>query len=157
LQLGLASTVRLLNRYQFSTKDNMMSSPTTFPTNGHVVTDKIVWYLQSWIYVAVADSDICLLTVSHSSDSAKVCLESSKFRVRFGASYFDFTDVLFEFSKWFFIEIGSTNQGFYSSIRLRNGTLYNGPGPLPDFTLKDASSIKYPDTPIPTSYTVRTT
>lgn len=156
LQYGLATTVLLLDRYQFSSKDNMMSPSTTFPTTGHVGPDTILWYLQSWIMVDTADSNICLLTVSH-SDSAKVCLESSQFTVHFKTSSFVIPTVQFELKKWFFIEFGSNNQGFYASIRLRDGTLYNGPGPLSTFPLKDISSIKYPDDPLPINYHVRTT
>ena len=156
LSSGLATVVQLLNRYQFVTKDAMMSAPATFPATGHVGADTTNWYLHAWINTASADSDICLLSVT-STDTAKVCRSGSDFQIVIAGIAYSMTAAVFELSKWFFIEIGSTNLGYYGLIQLRNGTPYTFPLTGSPLTIKETSSINYPDTPFPMNYDVRTT
>jgi hypothetical protein len=157
LSYGLATVVQLLNPFQVSTK-NTMTTQTSFPATGHVGLDATNWYLHAWIMTRLYDFvDICLLSVS-SNDSIKLCiLSGTVFEIRIADTPYTITGATFRPSKWFFIEIGSTNLGYYASVQQRNGTPIIFPQTGSPLTLKETSSIKYPDLPYPPNYEVRAT
>lgn len=100
LHLGLATTVQVLSRYQFASKDSMYG-PATFPLTGNVGSDTKDWYLHAWIYVQSADASICLLGVS-STNNITVYRSGTDFLIGVAGVNSTFTGPQFEFAKWFF-------------------------------------------------------
>lgn len=159
ISCGLATVVQVLDRYQLAFKNHYCSwcTPTTFPLTGYVSSDTTNWYLRAWMYNRlVPNNEICFLSVS-SNGSIKLCINASYvFQIRIADTPYTIAGATYESYQWFFIEIGSTNLGYYASVQKRNGTPVAFPQTLPPLTLKATSSIKYPDV-VPSTYEVRAT
>lgn len=155
LHLGLATTVQLIPRYYGRTKQAGMTTPTIYPLSSDVTADTENWYLHAWISAFIqVGTDICLLSMI-SVDTVKVCKFGSAIQIIIGVDNSAMPAVIFVNDKWYFIEVGSTNLGYYGSVQIRNGTPSTVPVTSPSITIKASSVIKYPDDPLPAGYYVR--
>jgi hypothetical protein len=76
--------------------------------------------------------------------------------IRIADTSYTITGARINVNTWYFVEFGSTNLGYYASVQERNGTPIAFPQTLPPLTLKETSSIQYPDV-VPRFYFVRAT
>jgi hypothetical protein len=158
LQIVMATTVQITPRYS-AVEVGSNSSPPTFSLSGHVGADTSNWYLHGWMIFYSSTVMDCLLAVYTPPNNIFMCFDGflriylnstpNSDAVLAGANYV--------VNKWFFVEVGSTSLGYYSSVQIRNGTPYTIPPRSPPFIIKETSYITYPaNYSLPSYYIVRT-
>jgi hypothetical protein len=125
-----------------------------FSLTGHVGSDTDDWYLHSWIYAEGTSAPKCPMKVLANVD-IMVCMGVTDFMISADSIITSITPTGFQPLKWYFIEFGSTNLGYYGSVVQRNGPSYTFAQRLPAIFITETSSIEYPNGSIPNGNSVR--